>query len=1288
MKNTIYILSLLTALILLPALQISAAASDSTDEALWESILSGKEKFKDAPAVVLFDHLETNYKDNGSAVTVEETFIHFRKSSAATDYRSLHYDFNPRTSNIRFLDVRIFHGASHTVEHIPLQRILRKKAPGDSIFWNFEMIICPVGLLEDDDALYFEIERRGLNLAYLTAEAESRWNRDFIPPQPGYFMDTLYFQNKFPLLDKTYKIRGPKTKPLQFAVANGALQAALKFDGDYLNYTFQVTDEPAYPEEPFGIGFSQGALKLALAGHPSWKMKSKWSYQHNEPQFIISPEMKAAVDEIIAGATDAHDKMFRLLHWVADEVRYVGLDMGPGEGHKVHPTDEIFRDRAGVCKDKAAVLVSMLRAAGFDAYFVMTLAMEQTLDVPADDKFNHGVVAVRLPDSNWEFLDPTWAPDNRPLFNYLEQEQPILIASPEGCDLKHIPYAPPEKSPLHVTAETSLNKDGSASIAMIIETDGYFDGRFRRKIGYYPRNMRSTVFQHLIEDLSPHARLTAYSFTDTTDFETPVKIKIQADIPDAADILGKDCYFTPLLAHQLLNNRYESDYLFLPASEKNRSLPVELACTRDIRFQETIHYPKGFNLQDLPPEITATSPTLDVNCSVHKLKKHACRFLETVKIKKRITPKTETGALFAAAKKLGEIQKLKLHFTREKHRVVDPPAPHSIGKPLPGEAHLTDTDAVFLERTLHLDLNPEGSLEETFHSRIKILNHNGRDDNSDSRYVDNEKIHSITLVEAVTETNGKKIPVPETGINTTLDDRAVSAPDFANFHTFTISFVGVENGSVLNHTLKRKTDRDWSVPFDYVIPLQDYSPTKSRTIQLTVPDSINVKYEMKGMNIRPVMQSGNGKRTFTWTFTDIPQYTPETNAGPWYRYDPVLFLTAGPENTWESRVAAFQKDFYSFSEADEALEKKSADLLENAFSDSEKCALLRDFVADDIQNVSIPPKRLNFRTRPVSRILETGYGIRLERLKLLAALIESQGGTFSVCFTGPGQFTPETAPCLSAFPIVFGRIKLGDFEEFIRLDQPDLPASRLIDRRVLVIDRKHFEWMNIPKPEFRGFAADMKLLLDISDLDSAVGKIEFTLADGFNAFDSIRLDTQTFIQNTLARFIAKPEITTMSVLEMAPVPDGKVRILCSFKGKPRLAEFAERFQRLRLPTCPGGFEKLHLKFPGTVQRHLPVRLEFPFSEKGSITVKYPDAWKIARFPRKLDRQTEFLTLRTRTTPGKKQFRFDYELSFPMAEIPPENYATLSEIWNIFTATANRSLIFAVKQHDPEGDGNN
>ena len=58
----------------------------------------------------------------------------------------------------------------------------------------------------------------------------------------GHFYDVVTFQEHYPLKEKTYRLRIPRDKPVQFAVYNGTLRSSLAFADSFLVYAWQARD--------------------------------------------------------------------------------------------------------------------------------------------------------------------------------------------------------------------------------------------------------------------------------------------------------------------------------------------------------------------------------------------------------------------------------------------------------------------------------------------------------------------------------------------------------------------------------------------------------------------------------------------------------------------------------------------------------------------------------------------------------------------------------------------------------------------------------------------------------------------------------------------------------------------------------------------------------------------------------------------------------------------------------------------------------------------------------------
>ena len=117
--------------------------------------------------------------------------------------------------------------------------------------------------------------------------------------------------------------------------------------------------------------------------------------------------MKAVVDPLIAGKKTVAEKEAAIVDYLDREVRYTGIEFGEA-AIVPHDPAETLAKKYGDCKDKATLLVVMLRAAGIPAY-VALLSVESRMDVPADlpgmGMFDHAIVYV--PGKNPIWIDAT-----------------------------------------------------------------------------------------------------------------------------------------------------------------------------------------------------------------------------------------------------------------------------------------------------------------------------------------------------------------------------------------------------------------------------------------------------------------------------------------------------------------------------------------------------------------------------------------------------------------------------------------------------------------------------------------------------------------------------------------------------------------------------------------------------------------------------------------------------------------------------------------------------------------
>lgn len=525
------------------------------------------------------------------------------------------FPFDPHTNRLDLLTVRVYR-TDGSLEEVPLEHAVRQPQPAWSIYWGAEQYLLGVPRLAVGDAVEAVWELTGFNVAYLAAGGAGNaaggatelnaLGQPLRPPVPGHWHDEVHFFSGVPVIEQRYTVRVPKDKPLQFAVFNGELRSSVRFDGDELVYSFEKREIRPFESEPSMEATPNVGTKLLLATLPGWKDKSRWLYEVSEPTFEPDEAIRRKVAEITAGLTSDEEKITALNHWVAENIRYAGTSRGMCEGYTTHPIVETFHDRAGVCKDKAGMLVGMLRVAGFESYLVMTMARQRVDDIPAD-QFNHAVTCVRMPDGSLRLLDPTWMPKSRDNWSTLEPEQHVVYGVPEGADLSQSPAFPPEDNLAHWRARSVLDSAGTLSGRLEFLATGAPETRLRRALAGYQPAERARLFDETIQRLAPNARVVVQRCTDPVDFSGPVQVDCEYAAAGFALGEGPRRYLALPLMQTPLGDRTIYD-LFGTTGLKERKYAVKLLATRLVRLEESVRLPEGWTVVRRPEPVRLDGP--------------------------------------------------------------------------------------------------------------------------------------------------------------------------------------------------------------------------------------------------------------------------------------------------------------------------------------------------------------------------------------------------------------------------------------------------------------------------------------------------------------------------------------------------------------------------------------------------------------------------------------------------------------------------------------------------------
>jgi hypothetical protein len=632
-------------------LLLIALAFGQSNEAIFQQIKEAgcSADHDGASTVVIFDTTKVKMMETGLSHVNNHTLIKVLTEKGAVDLRYQTFNYDTLSAYVEIKGANIYKKDGRVI-HLDQTDIHDYQAPARMIYWGARDRMVAFGRLEVGDAIEIKMYKKGFSYALLYDEEDER----YIPPMRGHFYDIVPFYSSIPVLSKYYEVSIPAEKKLQFEVYNGEVQSSLMFAGDRTIYLWSKEDIQPYEREPHMVSPSDEYTKLLMSTAEDWQAKSTWFYGVNEDfgSFEYTPEIKAKTMEIIKGAKNDMEKIERLTHWVAEEIRYSGLSMGKGEGYTLHKGEMNFADRCGVCKDKAGMLVTMLRAAGFESWAAMTMAGSRIDRIPAD-QFNHSVTVVKY-NGEYMLLDPTWVPGVRELWSSAEQQQGYLLGVPEGAPLQYTPISPPEEHYYKVNGESELMTDGTLKGKLEIEAEKQSDSRFRRILkSTYKAGWENTLLD-LAATIAPNIEVKNLKFTDPYDLSKPMKITFDYEILEYAVVGKNSIHFKPVVAGFPFRHRYLNSSLFMNVTPEERETEFRTGCSKLAELSETIKLPRGVEIKNLPEYESVTGSGADFEAN-YELKGRKLVFKEKLVEKKRIYKPEDWTSFRKAVNSVNEV---------------------------------------------------------------------------------------------------------------------------------------------------------------------------------------------------------------------------------------------------------------------------------------------------------------------------------------------------------------------------------------------------------------------------------------------------------------------------------------------------------------------------------------------------------------------------------------------------------------------------------------------------------
>jgi len=243
-------------------------------------------------------------------------------------------------------------------------------------------------------------------------------------------------------------------------------------EGAWQRHVWHLRNIPAMVAESQMPSWFEPYPAVAWSQFEDWSAVVRWATPLYRTEGRISAAVSAEAKRVTAGAADDAARLLAVLRFVQREIRYLGIEIGPGS-HAPRDPDLVLKRRYGDCKDKAELLLAMLHSLGMTAHaaLVDTYARGSVRErLPSPGAFNHVIVQARLGDQVL-WLDPTRPPQMADLSRLAQSNHgAALVLDGTSTGLSDIPAAQGEQRRRRIEQTFDATQGFDRPVVMTLRT--------------------------------------------------------------------------------------------------------------------------------------------------------------------------------------------------------------------------------------------------------------------------------------------------------------------------------------------------------------------------------------------------------------------------------------------------------------------------------------------------------------------------------------------------------------------------------------------------------------------------------------------------------------------------------------------------------------------------------------------------------------------------------------------------------------------------------------------------
>jgi tetratricopeptide (TPR) repeat protein len=367
--------------------------------------------------------------------------------------------------------------------------------------------------------------------------------------------------------------------------------------GDKRIYIWEFKNAPEIIEESSMPPWEEIVPRLSLSSFNKWKDIYDWWWNIAKDKVNVDEEIKRKVKELTKDRNTQEEKSRAIYHWVASKVRYVAIEYGQA-GFEPHSAIEIFQNKYGDCKDKAMLLIAMLRCLGISAHPILIgtkgcWVLDEEFPVLT---FDHCIVATEV-EGKTLFLDPTAETASFGDLPTSDQDRKVLVFYERGGRVEKIPLFPSQHNKVSQTMEIRVHNDETFTATREIKTFGMYDQGQRAWLKYTKPVLVQEQLKEKINTITPGGELLNYRISNVEDLNQPVEIGMEFKGPKFLTRAGKN----------RLLPKFGSMSASLVSKER-RNFPLDFQALYENLTKIGVELPSHLTVKFLPPPIVKDTP--------------------------------------------------------------------------------------------------------------------------------------------------------------------------------------------------------------------------------------------------------------------------------------------------------------------------------------------------------------------------------------------------------------------------------------------------------------------------------------------------------------------------------------------------------------------------------------------------------------------------------------------------------------------------------------------------------